>query len=73
MNSNGDEAILNEMRKLGKLKSKSESKLIRTLAGFIFDQYSMYPTEEEVILVCKAALKMFGNIKGGIVSISDQH
>lgn len=30
----------------------------------------MYPAESEVVLVCKAALDLFPNLKGGMVSFS---
>lgn len=73
MNCNGGEPILKEMKKIGSLKSRTENKMIQILADFIFDQYSMYPSEEDAILVCKAALKMFGNVKGGIVRLFNQH
>lgn len=70
LNANAGDDILREYARLKTLKSRSETCLIQKLVGFIFQQYSMYPSECDVVLVCKAAIKMFGKIKGGIVRIS---
>lgn len=69
MRSNGGEPILKEFQKINRLKNPTQNKLMKLPADFIFDQYSMYPSEENVIPVCKAAVKMFGDVKGGIVSL----
>lgn len=55
------------------MKPRNKTILIHKMVGFIFQQYSMYPSENDVILVCKAAIKMFGNIKGGIVCICSEN
>lgn len=68
LKANDGDDILREYARLETLKSKTETLLVHKLVAFIFEQYSMYPAEDDVVSVCNAALKMFGNVKGGIVS-----
>lgn len=57
-----------EQKRLNHLKKRTEKKLVQLLVDFIFREYTQYPRENEVILVCKAALQLFDGLKGGIVS-----
>lgn len=69
LQSNGGEFILLEQRKLNRLNVKTENKLIRKMIEFTFDRYTLYPTELQALLVCKAALELVDGLKGGLVSV----
>lgn len=65
---NNGNSILTEQKKLNRLSPKNERKLLKLLVEFTIDRYSMYPTETQTIIVCKAALEIFAGFKGGFVS-----
>lgn len=66
--SNDGEPIFTEQKRPNRLLPKTERKVLKLLVEFIFREYTQYPRENEVILVCKAALQLFNGLKGGIVS-----
>lgn len=60
-----------EQKKLNLIKPKTKKKLIEKLVFYIFENYTMYPAVDDIIVVCNAAIKMFGSLKDeedGIVS-----
>lgn len=65
------EHILKEQEVLRCIRPKTKNKLIELLVSYIFDNYSMYPTMDEIILVANATVEIFDKLKddqGGIVS-----
>lgn len=66
--------ILTEQSKLGRLLNKTRKKLFEKLVMYIFDNYTMYPSTDEIILVSRAACEIFDKLKdeqGGVVSELD--
>lgn len=71
LKANGGDLILKEQEVLKCLKLQTKNKLIEKLVLFIFDNYSMYPATDNIILVSNAVVQMFDKLKddqGGIVS-----
>lgn len=58
---------------LGCLKPKMKNKLIQQLVFYIFQNYSMYPKVDDIILVSNATVKFFDKLQddqGDIVSVT---
>lgn len=73
---NSGEHILKEQEVLRCIRPKTKNKLMDLLVSYIFDNYSMYPTTNEIILVANATVEIFDKLKddqGGIVSILSSH
>lgn len=61
---------MREQEKLGFVKTRTKKKLMEKLVFYIFDNYSMYPSTDDIILVSKAACEIFDKLKddrGGAV------
>lgn len=72
MKANDGEFILKEQEILGLLKPKTKNKLIEKLVFYIFENYTMYPKVNDIILVSNAVVHIFDKLKddqGGIVSL----
>lgn len=73
LKANGGEFILKEQEKLQCVKPKTKNKLVEKLVAYIFENYSYYPTTDDIILVSNATVQIFDKLKddqGGIVSIN---
>lgn len=71
LKANGGDFILKEQEKLLCLKTKTKNKLMEKLVGYIFDNFSMYPTVDDIILVSNAVVRIFDKLqddRGGVVS-----
>lgn len=65
---------MTEQSKLGRLMNKTRKKLFEKLVWYIFDNYTMYPSTDDIILVSRAACEIFDKLKdeqGGVVSELD--
>lgn len=72
LRGNGGDFILKEQEKLHCLKPKTKNKLMEKLVNYIFEQYSMYPNSDDIILVSRATVEIFDKLKddkGGVVSL----
>lgn len=61
-----------EQKKLNMIKPKTTNKLMEKLVFYVFENYTMYPSVDDLVLVCNSAIIMFGSLKDeedGIVSI----
>lgn len=71
MKTHDGDFILIEYNKLKHLKAYAKKKLIEKLVYFIFENYSKFPSVDDMVLVSKAAVQLFDCLaddKGGIVS-----
>lgn len=72
LKANDGEFIFKEQEILGLLKPKTKNKFIEKLVFYIFENYTMYPKVNDIILVSNAVVHIFDKLKddqGGIVSL----